>query len=345
MKFRCFAYKLSIDEQMVPYFGRHSCKMYMKGKPVRFGFKVWCLCSSQGYLFNSIPYVGKDEAFDKEMGLGAGVVLQLLDVVENPQEHEIYFDNFFTSHKLMIRLNERHFFATGTIREPRLIQSILEDSKKLSKQERGCYSTAFDQVNKIVSVKWFDNAVVTLASNFDFVEPPVPVKRFSRKERQLITVKQPRLISAYNASMGGVDSLDNFVSAYRISVKAKKWWWPYFVNYIDISLTNAWRIHRLIHGNNVSQLDFRRRVALALLSCEDSDEPSETHGGGGGRENPLTGYPDSKLLNSGHIVVHNDDMRRIRCRWCKSNTVYGCSKRRVSLHPKCFAAFHSAKTK
>jgi len=79
---------------------------------VRFGFKVWCLCSSQGYLFNSIPHVGKDEAFDKEMGLGAGVVLQLLDVVENPQEHEIYFDNFFTSHKLMIRLSER-FFCHG----------------------------------------------------------------------------------------------------------------------------------------------------------------------------------------------------------------------------------------
>lgn len=28
---------LSVDEQMIPYFGRHSCKMYMKGKPVRFG--------------------------------------------------------------------------------------------------------------------------------------------------------------------------------------------------------------------------------------------------------------------------------------------------------------------
>jgi len=76
---------------------------------VRCGFKVWCLCSSQGYLFNSIPYVGKDKAFDKEKGLGAGVVLQLVDVVENPQEHEIYFDIFFTSHKLMMRLSERDF--------------------------------------------------------------------------------------------------------------------------------------------------------------------------------------------------------------------------------------------
>jgi len=112
MKFGCFTYKLSIDEQMVPYFGRHSCKKYMKGKPKRFGFKVWCLCSSQGYLFNSIPYVGKDEAKDKEMGLGAGVVLQLLNVVENPQEHEIYFYNFFTCHKLMILLSGSNFFAT-----------------------------------------------------------------------------------------------------------------------------------------------------------------------------------------------------------------------------------------
>jgi len=173
-------------------------------------------------------------------------------------------------------------------REPRFIQSILDDSKKLSKQECGCYSTAFDQVNKIVSVKWFDNAVVTLPSNFDFVEPPVSVMRFSRKERQLITVKQPRLTSAYNASMGGVDSLDNFVSAYHISVKAKKWWWTYVVNYIDISLTNAWRIHRLIHRNNMLQLHFRRLVALALLSHEDSVEPSETNVGDGGHENTLT---------------------------------------------------------
>ena len=115
MKFGCFTYNLSIDEQMIPYFGRHSCKMYMKGKPVRFGFKVWCLCSSAGYMFHSIPYIGKDEAFDKEIGLGAGIVLQLLNVVNDSENHEIYFDNFFTSHKLFMRLNESNFFATGTV--------------------------------------------------------------------------------------------------------------------------------------------------------------------------------------------------------------------------------------
>lgn len=54
-----FATHLSIDEQMIPYFGRHNCKMFIRGKPIRFGFKLWCLCSDSGYLFHVIPYAGK----------------------------------------------------------------------------------------------------------------------------------------------------------------------------------------------------------------------------------------------------------------------------------------------
>jgi len=30
----------SIDESMVPYFGRHGCKQFIRGKPIRFGFKI-----------------------------------------------------------------------------------------------------------------------------------------------------------------------------------------------------------------------------------------------------------------------------------------------------------------
>lgn len=60
-KFGVFSHNFSINEQMVPYFGRHSCKMFMKGKPIRFGFKVWCLCSSDGYLFHFLPYADQSD--------------------------------------------------------------------------------------------------------------------------------------------------------------------------------------------------------------------------------------------------------------------------------------------
>lgn len=34
---------LDFDESMIKYFGRHSCKQFIRGKPIRFGYKMWCL--------------------------------------------------------------------------------------------------------------------------------------------------------------------------------------------------------------------------------------------------------------------------------------------------------------
>ena len=38
-------------EQMIPYRGRHSARMFCKGKPIRFGCKAWTLASSDGYVY------------------------------------------------------------------------------------------------------------------------------------------------------------------------------------------------------------------------------------------------------------------------------------------------------
>lgn len=133
---------------MIAYFGRHSCKMFIKGKPfespridhffyhtlspnstntqmfstdkpIRFGFKYWCLCSSDGYLFAFIPYAGGSDSNNTSFGVGENVVLRLLSNVEHPNQHCVSFDNYFTSHKLMCVLSSKGYFATGTVRENR----------------------------------------------------------------------------------------------------------------------------------------------------------------------------------------------------------------------------------
>lgn len=119
MQFAVFSHNLSIDEQMIAYYGRHSCKMFIRGKPIRFGYKYWCLCSSNGYLYKLIPYAGASEKNNRMYSLGENVVLQLLSVVEKPNQHTITFDNFFTSFKLMCHLTTLGYFATGTVRENR----------------------------------------------------------------------------------------------------------------------------------------------------------------------------------------------------------------------------------
>ncbi|XP_071750096.1 piggyBac transposable element-derived protein 3-like [Lepeophtheirus salmonis] len=48
-QFGVFHEQLSIDESMAPYRGLHSAKQFIKSKPVWFGYKLWMLCSSDGF--------------------------------------------------------------------------------------------------------------------------------------------------------------------------------------------------------------------------------------------------------------------------------------------------------
>ena len=65
-KFCIFHSHLSIDEMMIRYYGMYSAKMFMKGKPIKFGYKFWCLCSENRYLYNFAPYLGKENEPNNE---------------------------------------------------------------------------------------------------------------------------------------------------------------------------------------------------------------------------------------------------------------------------------------
>ena len=60
---RCFKYRpntvdLSVDESMLPYFGRNGSKQRIQNKPVRSGYKMWVLAESNRYIINFDPYQG-----------------------------------------------------------------------------------------------------------------------------------------------------------------------------------------------------------------------------------------------------------------------------------------------
>ena len=47
--------KFSVDEVMIPYFGRHSTKQFIRGKPVRYGYKV--IITIIIIIINMIPFL------------------------------------------------------------------------------------------------------------------------------------------------------------------------------------------------------------------------------------------------------------------------------------------------
>ncbi|CAL1300851.1 unnamed protein product [Larinioides sclopetarius] len=179
---------LSIDEMMIRYYGHHYFKQYIKGKPIRFGYKMWALCGSNGYCYNFDLYCGKEVVdaastmvLSKEL-LGTRVVKKMLQPVTDPNSHIVYFDNFFNSYNLLVDLRKSGFRATGTIRSDRIQHCPLEIDSTFKKTSRGSNDFYFDEKNKITAVKWNDNKCVTLATNFDIIEPLTSVSR--RKKRK-----------------------------------------------------------------------------------------------------------------------------------------------------------------
>jgi hypothetical protein len=94
--------------------------------------------------------------------------------------------------------------------------------------------------------------------------------------------------------MSGVDMVDNFVAKYRIATKGKEWWWPLFINYVDIAMCNAWSQHHRVHGNGMDLL-VRRRVAISLLATKPPG-PDEESADQERDNSPLHGSP-SKLIH------------------------------------------------
>lgn len=333
LKYMPIEQSLSVDESMIPYFGRHGCKQFIRGKPIRFGFKAWVLALRLGYCAQLDIYQGRRKDGEVEFGLGEHVVMKFADILKEHYDgiqFSLYFDNFFTSAKLVTSLGEKGFAATGTVRQNRTENCGLPDDAFYKKKDRGSYDTKLDPNHNIVAVRWKDNSNVTLLSNQFGANPVQKASRYSAKDKAKINIPQPNVISLYNRNMGGVDQMDNNISNYRISMRGKKWYMPIILWLFDVAMNNAWHVARSC-GLSLDNLSFRREVVNALLA---------KYGTAPLRSGPTStrSYPLPARINASHIIL--TDLPRRRCVVCKNKTIKGCSTCEVALHDKCFAIYH-----
>ena len=129
LKFMKMDSSLSIDESMIEYFGRHPYKQFIRGKPIRFGFKVWMLCSSNGTCHQFRLYTGAEER--RQFGLGESIVEGFSDII--PAGCHVFIDNYFTSIRLLKSTSAKLIGCTGTIQKNRLRggQQLLTEEKEL----------------------------------------------------------------------------------------------------------------------------------------------------------------------------------------------------------------------
>lgn len=87
---------------MIPYYVRHRYKQFIKGKPIRYGYKVWSLASPGGYLYHIEPYAGVHTLLPETgLGQGSSLVMGLAEQAGVPGGCNFTHDNLFTTLSLI----------------------------------------------------------------------------------------------------------------------------------------------------------------------------------------------------------------------------------------------------
>lgn len=325
--------------------GRSSLKQYNPQKPIKRGYKLWCLADQNGYISSFEVYQGKNQDIENEFehcGLGERVVLSLSKPDWNVNKI-IYADNYFISINLLEILKLQNTLACGTIRSNRkgLPTNMTEDKK----MKRGDFDYRISNTD-ITVYKWKDNRIVYFASNFHGSEEVTTLR--TQKDGSRKEISCPLVVKDYNANMGGVDKADQLRGSYGVNRRSRKWWHRLFWGFMDITFINAYVIYCKMF-EKVPTLEFRRKISLGLISMNEPKKGRKSLKPIAKRRKYNYSVSDEiRLGNLGkHWVVYEPN--RGRCEMCSTKAIQSrphskCSACGVFLcsneKKNCFLEYH-----
>lgn len=362
---------LCVDEMMVPFKGKTAMRQYMPKKPIKWGIKIFCLCSSKGIIYDFETYQGKNTIVgDANLGFCSDIVVHLTRTIPDNKNFKLYFDNYFTTINLINILQQKRIWATGTIRGNRIGKAPLASEKELQKSGRGTFDFQVESTTNIFILRWLDGGIVQLASSIYGESECSNVARYCTQQKKKIEITQPNIVAMYNKNMGGVDKVDFLLSLYRITIRSKKWTLKMFDHFIDMAICNSWLEYRIDCDNvklkkkdQMDLLAFRNDIADGLLAFSSTTEtpfsrkrgrPKITENGDK-LSSPVIGKcrtnyevaPSVSLRYDGfhHWPEYTPEKQRCKVSKCTAYARYMCAKCKVHLcipNPSrnCFTDYH-----
>ena len=135
-----------------------------------------------GYPYWVDPYCGRKYTFEKSTGLTMRSVFDCVAEIDDWSDKEVYFDNWFSSYKLINVLTNHVIAATGTVSVDRCGDAPTVAKKDMGKKKRGTIASCQEKKTGISVVQWTDNGPVAVISNIYGVSKTDNVMRWSAKE-------------------------------------------------------------------------------------------------------------------------------------------------------------------
>ncbi|XP_069690526.1 piggyBac transposable element-derived protein 4-like [Periplaneta americana] len=221
----CSSEYTTVDEMLVGFHGRCSFRVYLKGKPQKYGLKIMCLCDAKThYLINAFVYAGKICGPNpQQLSVPTRSVLSLVLPISETNRN-VKGDNWFTSVELMDELRKIGLTYVGTVRKNKkeIPPQFLPDKKR----EVGSTKFGFTRDKTIVSFVPKKSKAVILMSSM-------------HHDSAIHSSGKPDMIMLYNARKAGVDALDQKCALYRTGRRCRRWPLAIWYAMLDILTVNG----------------------------------------------------------------------------------------------------------
>ncbi|UYV61213.1 PGBD5 [Cordylochernes scorpioides] len=308
--------KLTIDEAICPFRGRVHFRVYIKGKPHKYGIKIYEICeSSTGYTCNLDIYTGRHPHQD----LQYNSILSLVDRIAEPyyqKGHIIYFDRWFSSPQLFNHLWEKKTLAVGTVRHNRKGLPKKAFSKKLKKGE-----SIFCQNSQLLALKWRDTRdVFMIATTQD--SSMIQAQKKIRRQPQTISITKPAIVVDYNKNKAGVDRSDQFMAYYPFHRRTLKWWKKLFFHIFGLTIVNSHIVYnKLTTGRKMPLREYHLAIMERLMEEAGTEILDEQPSASGSSERLIGKHFLTKIPATGKTTIQK------RCKVCSDKGKRSSGKR------------------
>ncbi|CAH2107383.1 unnamed protein product [Euphydryas editha] len=244
----------TIDEMLVSFRGRCRWKKYMPNKPCKYGLEIKCLTdSATGYLYNAYLYTGKNSdgngltEEEKKLLVPTQCVLRLAKPIMRTNRN-ITADNYFSSIEVCLELKKNGLTYVGT----------------LKKNKREIPPEFLDKKREVHSTMYGFTKELTLLSYVPKKKKTVQMISSMHHEESIDSTKSiPEIISFYNATKGGVDSLDEKCAKYTCARRSRRWPLVIFFRILDVAAANTFIISNY---NSTKRMEFMKDLGRRLVT-------------------------------------------------------------------------------
>ena len=240
---------VTIDEMLHPFRGRCGFVQYIPNKPAKYGLKLYALCDAKTfYTLNFEVYCGKQMPGPYlKSNKPDDIVKRLVKPIEKSNRN-VTTDNYYSSYPLAEYLLDKGLTFLGTMKKNKK-EIPREFLANKTRELKSCVFGFQYDICMASTVPKKNKAVIFLSSMHSTSEID------QETNKSIINLD-------YNATKGGVDTVDQMCAAYSTSRITRRWPLALFYRHLDIAGINSNVIFKF---NNPDNKD-RRRIFVKNLA-------------------------------------------------------------------------------